>query len=37
MTLINEVKGKKIVIKMDGSKSATEEVVDDSVQQSLDF
>ena len=37
MTLINEVKGKKIVIKMDGSKSTSEEVVDVSVQQSLDF
>ena len=37
MTLINEVKGKKIVIKMDGSKSSAEEVVDVSVQQSLDF
>ena len=37
MTLINEVKGKKVIIKMDGSKSAAEEVVDDSVQQSLDF
>ena len=37
MTLINEVKGKKIVIKMDGSKSTAEEVVDVTVQQSLDF
>ena len=37
MTLINEVKGKKIVIKVDGSKSTSEEVVDVSVQQSLDF
>ena len=37
MELINEVKGKKVVIKMDGTKSQAEEMPSDPVQQSLDF
>ena len=37
MTLMNAVSGKKIIIKMDGSKSQTVETPSDSVQQSLDF
>ena len=37
MELINEVKGKKIIIKMDGTKSQSEDTPNDSMQQSLDF
>ena len=37
MTLINAVSGKKVIIKMDGTKSQTVEAPSDSVQQSLDF
>ena len=37
LELINEVKGRKIIIKMDGTKSQAEETPNDSMQQSLDF
>lgn len=37
MELINEVKGRKTMIKMDGTKSQSEETPNDSMQQSLDF
>ena len=37
LELINEVKGRKILIKMDGTKSQAEETPNDSMQQSLDF
>ena len=37
LELINEVKGRKILIKMDGTKSQAEETPSDSMQQSLDF
>lgn len=37
LELINEVKGRKTIIKMDGTKSQAEETPNDSMQQSLDF